>query len=326
MSKKRLIRKEDLPRSLWDAEQSRLHLSPDLVRTWQHLLDTGDLYATAIHPAPKNVIGGTDKTATDQHLAWRVSGSAARVQLAMLDPNNDLPKVADAFAKVFSGGTVLLTDAPCGSGAAALSILSTVADLRRQERLPRYPLTVKLVGGELSEFARDYASLGTQHILAAMNEQAIWVEPEFLPWDALSKFSTADLIKRLILLGEGCSARVLVLANFSGFLHGNSKWNEAAPQFEDLFIHSRDVQSVAIWIEPKTNLVLDEKGGFFSRVLKWFSFKFSELIKKGEEEQFQVGHVGVSEAQVQHPLREEQQFRVNLSVKHFDLPVNGAES
>jgi hypothetical protein len=326
MSKKRLVRQEDLPHTLWDADHSRLHLSPELISTWQHLLGTGDLYATALQPAPEKVIGGVDKTATDQHLAWRFSGSAARVQLAMLDPNNDLPKVADAFARVFSGGTVLLTDIPCGSGAAALSILSTIADLRRQERLPRYPLTVKLVGGELSEFARDYANLGTQHVLAALNVQAIWVEPEFLSWDALSKFSTADLIKRLILLGEGCSARVLVLANFSGFLHGNSKWNEAAPQFEDLFIHSRDVQSVAIWIEPQTNLVLDEKGGFFSRVLKWFSFKFSELIKKGEEEQFQVGHVGVSEAQVQHPLREEQQFRVNLSVKHFDLPVNGAES
>lgn len=244
----------------------------------------------------------------------------------MLDPNNDLPKVADAFARVFSGGTVLLTDVPCGSGAAALSILSTIADLRRQERLPRYPLTVKLVGGELSEFARDYASSGTKHVLTALNRQAIWVEPEFLSWDALSKFSTADLIKRLILLGENCSARALVLANFSGFLQGNSKWNEAAPQFEDLFIHSRDVQSVAIWIEPQTNTVLDEKGGFYSRLFKWFRGKFSALIKKGEEEQFQVSHVGISEAQVQHPLREEQQFRVNLAVKHFDLPVKKAES
>jgi hypothetical protein len=326
MSKKRLVRQEDLPHTLWDADRSLLHLSPDLISTWHHLLDTGDLYATAIKPAPENVIGGIDKVATDQHLAWRFTGSSARVQLAMLDPNNDLPEVADALARAFSGGTVLLTDVPCGSGAAALSILSIVAELRRQERFPRFPLTVKLVGGELSEFARDYASLGIQHLLATLNEQAIWVEPEFLSWDALSKFSTADLIKRLILLGEGCSARVLVLANFSGFLQGKSKWNDAAPQFEDLFVHSRDLQSVAIWIEPQTNSVLDKNGGFFCRVLKWFSFKFSGLIKKGEEEQFQISYVGISEAQVQHPLREDQQFRVNLAVKHFDLPVNGAGS
>jgi hypothetical protein len=320
MSKKRLVREEDLPNTLWDAGQSCLKLSPDLIRAWRHLLDTGGQYATAIKPSPEKIIGGIDKEATDQHLAWRFNGSAARVQLAMIDPNNNLPEVADAFTRVFSGGTILLTDVPCGSGAAALSILSTVAELRRQERIPRHPLKVKLVGGELSEFARDYAGQGTQHVVAALNEQAIWLEPEFISWDALCKFSTADLINRLTILGEGCSARVLVLANFSGFLNNDGKWNKAKPQFDNLFIHSRDFQSVAIWIEPQTNSVLNENGGFFSQVTKWFNATF---LKKEEQEQIQVDHFGKSDAQVQHPLKEGLQFQVNLAVKHFDLPKNG---
>jgi hypothetical protein len=273
----------------------------------------------AMQPVPDNVIGGIDKKATDEHLAWRFSGSCARVQLAMLDPHNHLSEVADAFARVFSGGTILMADVPCGSGAAAMSILATVAELRKRGCVPRQPLYVKLVGGELSEFARGYASDGLLNIMSALNEQAIWVQPEFHSWDALCKFSTADLIRRLTLLGDGCSARALVLANFSGFLNSNGKWKEAAPQFESLFVHSRDKQSVAVWIEPQTNAVLNENGGFFSRLLIWFRSKFGEQMKPEESGKFIIGNLGLTSVDTQHPLRADQLFHVNLVVQRFDL-------
>lgn len=323
MSTRRLVSPEDLPDTLWNLDRSHLHLAPSLVAAWRHLLGVADAQAMAIQPVPENVIGGIDRKSTDAHLAWRFSGSCARVQLAMLDPHGHLSDVADAFTRVFSGGTVLMADVPCGSGAAALSILTTIAELRKCGRVPRHPLHVKLVGGEVSEFARGYASDGIQHIMATLNEQAIWVEPEFHPWDALCKFSTADLIRRLTILGDSCSARALVLANFSGFLNSSGKWKEAAPQFEDLFVHSRDAQSVAIWIEPQTNAVLSEQGGFFSRVLNWFRSKFGSQMKSEEADKFVVGNLGITSAETQHPLRDDHQFRVNLVVQRFDLCNTG---
>jgi hypothetical protein len=42
--------------------------------------------------------------------------------------------VADAFARVFAGNKVFLADLPCGSGAATISILTTLAELRKQAR------------------------------------------------------------------------------------------------------------------------------------------------------------------------------------------------
>jgi len=320
----RLIKPKDIPRSLWWPEHGRIHLAPDVVNAWQKLLHYAGLFEKAQQPVPENIVGGMTKESTDEHLAWRFSGSSARVQLGLLDPGGKLSGVSDAFARIFSGGTVLIADLPCGSGAAVLTILSTIAELRREGRLPREPLHIKVVGGEISEFARDYANTAINHIKASLADQAIWVSAEFVYWDALDKFSTAALNNKLAMLGHDCTARLLVLANFSGFLQGEGKWKLAKPQFDSLFIHCRNNESFAVWIEPQTNKVL-ANGGFFGRVIGWFNDLFSSFRTPEEQASLNLDNLEKSSAQVQHPLRSEQQFDVNLVVQRFDLPMVGAK-
>lgn len=322
--KPRLIQPADIPETLWHAETKCLCLAPTLLTAWRYLLQHARLEERALQPVPEGKIGGLSKEETDDHLAWRFSGSSARVQLGLLDPRDELAGVADAFAKVFSGGTVLVADLPCGSGAAVLTLLASIAELRRQDRIPRHPLYVKVVGGELSEFARDYASRAMDHIKDALAEQTIWVSAEFLPWDALDKFSTADLTNRLTVLGQECSARLMVLANFSGFLQGDGKWKEALPQFESLFVHGRAHNSFVLWIEPQTNKVLG-LSGFFSRVVAWFKKLFSAHQTLDEQEALVVENLGKSNASVQHPLKDHQ-FDVHLVIQRFDLPLIGAKA
>lgn len=270
----RLIEPADIPETLWHTETKCLRLAPELLTAWKYLLKDVGLEEKALQAVPAGKIGGLSKKETDDHLAWRFSGSSARVQLSLLDPHHELADVADTFAKVLSGGTVLIADLPCGSGAAVLTLLASIAELRQEDRIPRNPLYVKVVGGELSKFARDYASRAMDHIKAALADQAIWVSAEFLSWDALDRFSTADLTNRLTVLGQECSARLIVLANFSGFLQGEGKWKEALPQFESLFVHGRAHNSFVLWVEPQTNTVLGS-GGFFGRALAWFKKLFS---------------------------------------------------
>lgn len=320
----RLIKPEDIPRSLWQPENERIHLAPDLIRAWQSLLDHTGLSAKAHQQGPEKLIGGLTKEATDDHLAWRFSGSSARVQLGLLDPAGKLSGVSDAFARIFAGGTVLIADLPCGSGAALLTILSTIAELRREGRVPRLPLTIKIVGGEISEFARNYAEIGIDCIRDSLAQQAIWVSAEFVHWDVLNKFSTADLNNKLALTGNGCTARLLVLANFSGFLQGGENWKKAKMQFESLFIHCRESESYAIWIEPPTNKVLGS-GGFFGRLIGWFNDLFAQNNSATGQELIDFAKVEESSAEVQHPLRAEQQFKVGLVIQRFDLPKAGAE-
>lgn len=320
----RLIQPADIPATLWSPKTERLYLAPDLLTAWKHLLQHAGLEEQAMQPVPKGEIGGLSQKETNDHLAWRFSGSSARVQLGFLDPRNELGGVADAFAKVFSGGKVLIADLPCGSGAAVLTLISCIAELRRQGKIPRHPLHVTVVGGELSEFARGYASRAMDHIKDALVEQAIWVSAEFLSWDALDVFSTADLTKKLIVHGQDCSARLMVLANFSGFLQKEGNWDNALPQFQSLFVHGRDSNSYAIWIEPQTKQV-HGSSGFFSGALEWFKKLFSVFHTEADQDALQVKNLGKSSSKAQHPLREHQ-FNVHLEIQRFDLPLKKAEA
>lgn len=321
MKPARLIPSAELPESLWRKETKCVLLPPNLVSAWQHLLEAEGLLEQALQPTPENLIGGESKEVTDDHLAWRFTGSSARVQMAMLDPLDNLDLVADAFAKTFSGGRVFLADLPCGSGAAVLTILCTIAELRRSRRIPRSPLYLTVLGGELSEFARAYANKAIGSLVESLQREGIFVNAEFLHWNACDKFSNADLIKELTLRSAGCAARMLVLANFSGFLQSSGKWDAAKAQFDALFLHSRDENSCAIWIEPLTNNVTKTGGGFFDRLINWFKKQFGELPQTislaGEDKQ---PIYGASEAHTQHPLRPEHSFRSNLAVVRFDLP------
>jgi hypothetical protein len=93
----RIIPKELIPRSLWNPEDSILHLPPQLLAGWEKLLTKNGLLEKAMTPAPKGFEGGVSKEDTDNHLAWRFTGSSARVMLPMLDPNDDLAEIPDAF-------------------------------------------------------------------------------------------------------------------------------------------------------------------------------------------------------------------------------------
>lgn len=321
MKLQRLIPSTELPDSLWRRDTKCVHLPRNLVSAWKQLLEAEGLLEKAMQPSQKSSIGGGSKAETDEHLTWRFTGSAARVQLALLDPLDELDLVADAFAKTFSGGKVFLADLPCGSGAAVLTILCTIAELRRTKRVPRNPLHLTVLGGEYSEFARAYADKAIYHLIQSLEIEGIFVNAEILPWDACDKYSNADLIRQLTLRSEGCAARMLVLANFSGFLQNSGQWKSAQPQFDALFLHSRDKNSSAIWIEPLTNAVTNPKGGFFDTVLTWFKKQFGVLkqtmVFDGDAQQ---PIYGVSDANVQHPLRADYVFKAQLAVVRFDLP------
>lgn len=314
----RLVPKEMIPDSLWNSKLSTLHLPPQLISSWVLLLDKCGLRGRAMEPAPEGFVGGRSKDDTDNHLAWRFASSAARVMLTMLDPDEDLAEIPDAFTRIFSGNKVFLADLPCGSGAASMSILSVLCELRKQSRLPRMPLTVAIIGGEISKRAQDHANEAMRSLATELANQAITVEFEAIDWDVCDPFSNTDLIRRLTLKSQNCPAKLLVLANFSGFLQKEGKWKEAQKQFEELFRHSREENSIALWIEPRMNVVIAQ-GGFMPRLIAWFKKLFSAfmLAKDGNGESKNYGE---SSANVKQPLNEGT-FRVNLVVVRFDLPL-----
>lgn len=321
--KGQLVRRDDIPEQLWCSSSSTIRLPPLLVTAWRDLLETRGLLARATEPTPENLVGGVTEKASKDHLVWRFTGSSARVSMLMLDPKGKLDNISDAFHQTFSGNRVFIADIPAGAGAAILTVLTTLAELRKQECIPRNPLTVAILAGELSDFSRDYAKSMLEKVKKDLADQAINIEFHLRPWDALNKFSTSNLVRDMTVHSQDASARMVVLANFSGFLNSSTNWKKAQPQFEEIFRHSTDeIFSTAIWIEPGKNDVTSESG-FFGKLTKWFKDHFHAVFVKGsssEEMSF-----ASSTSQFKHPLKD-RAIRSNLTVVRFDLPkVGGAE-
>ncbi len=262
-------------------------------------------------------LGGLSKQKTDEHFAQAFDGSVARTQLALLDPLLHLNRTSNAFISCLAGSNLSLTDAPCGAGAAAFSFLASIAELRARNVLPREPLYVALIGGELSEPALLYATELFSEIKTPLEEQAIFVDAEFRVWDVTCHLKNTDLVSRMIETSKNNSKRLVIMANFNGFLEKEKRWNAAEPQIAELFRYASGKSNVAIWIEPDMNRATKE-GGLFTKLrnrLKstWRSFATEASDPEAEEP------LCKSAAQFRNPLDPVKTAKVRLAVIPFDL-------
>lgn len=315
----RLIPPRLLPKTLWNASKSTIRLPPALAEQYVELLSKLDLLEVASKRDSRNApVGGLSQEDTDMHLAQAFDGSVARAQLAILDPCGDLPEISDMLIKCLAGNDICIVDSPSGAGAASLAFLCTIAELRASAVLPRQPLTVLLLAGELSEPARRYCCELVTRLRPSLAEQGIFVTPEYQDWDVTDDVSNTRLIQRM---NEHSRTRktLVVVANFNGFLERDKKRKLAEPKLAELFRHSAvgamGNGNAAIWIEPGQKKVT-APGGTFS----WLSDlcerswrAFARVIPIGGRTHF------ASSARFQHPLVAELTPRVNLTIMPLNL-------
>ncbi len=313
---RRLLDTALIPASLWDATSDALHLAPDLARAYSTLIGRHSLEGLSdLRDQDNPPVGGLTEALTNQHFAQAFDGSAARAQLALLDPRNELALASDTYLIRLMGNRLSFADAPCGAGAAAFAFLCTIAELRARNVLPRQPLDVYYLGAELSDPARAYAQEMLTELREALQAQAIFVEAEFLRWDVTNALSNTDLIKRMTQVSVNYPNRLLIVANFNGFLEKDRKRNEATPQLSELFRHASGTQSVALWIEPDMNRAT-ASGGLFS----WL-----HNLLKGAWRLFARAHSGdtkpvsTTRAIYHRPLNPAETPRVNLAIIPIDL-------
>ena len=320
----RLVPTEQIPSSLWDARRELLSLTDSLAKAYSEVIDLNGLGPlVSARQKDSSPIGGLSQQSANEHFAWAFDGSAARAALAVLDPKADLGRTSDIFFKFTAGTTLVLVDAPCGAGAAALAFLTTVAELRSKGVLPRMPLDVKLVGGEISETSRSHAKDMFSKVATALDEQAIFVDCRIEEWDVLDSTSTTKLVKTMISHGHGCSARMIVVANFSGFLVGEGKQKKAEPQLNELLRYAADPGSFAIWIEPSTNKA-KSTGGIFSWIFGRIVSAWNKFTRPDESATAQNPSLG-SEASFRLPLNPSQSAQVRLTVMPIEL-IQGSSS
>lgn len=316
--KQRLLKPDLLPDSLWDSATETIFLPSILATAYKTLISSHKLLELSKTRDPKNPpTGGHSQEETDRHFAQAFDGSAARAQLAVTDPKQDLAQISNSFLQVLSGNGVCVTDAPCGAGAATFAFLTTIAELREKRVLPRHPLDVHLIGAELSEPARNYATEMLAELTPFLETQAIFITAEYNSWDVTDPLSNTDLIRRITLASDAKSKRLLVVANFSAFLERDKKRKAAERQLEELFRHSSGADSIAIWIEPQTTKAMNEHG-LFSAITRWVSESWKKFVRIHTDGDI-AAPIVTSACQFQSPLDATKNYQVRLAVMRLDL-------
>jgi len=302
----RLLLPSQIPEALWKDAQL-LRLCPCLAESYRSVLESAGLLNHALKATSAGDIGGETAYETNKHFTQSFSGSCGRVQLAMLDPHEKLEEASNLFIKAFSGGKVGLLDVPCGSGAASVSILATIAALRRNEVIPRTPLDISLVAGDIAATARDNASRMIEALRPSLKDQAIFINARFVDWDVLSSGSTINLLHAWMEHTPDCREYFVITANFSGFLHFERKFQKAQPQLEQVLGWAGARNSTVAWIEPQTNEATGGMWQHFKRLWGLMSF-FKAKPDQAAPEPL------LSEASMEHPLRIGTQHQVRLSL------------
>jgi hypothetical protein len=253
---------------LWNPSTETLRLPSRLTDAYDKVLKQKGLVAMAqSRTARDSPAGGVTEVQTAEYFAKAFESSAARAQLAFLGKTPALNPVSNAITLSTSGRTLTLLDAPCGTCASALSILSCVASLREENILPRIPLDVCLIGADISTRAQEYSAL----MLSLLNDwyasQGLFITPQWVIWDATNRSSNIKLLEALHASPAPRNTLILT-ANFSRVLKDAGKYESAMPQFKDLWesaATARTRQGVVVWIEPQMNDVT-AKGGVFTRL------------------------------------------------------------
>jgi hypothetical protein len=110
------------------------------------------------------------------------------------------------------------------------------------------------LGGDISSSAIDIAKRLLDILKPTLEEQGIEVYAEWKHWNALDADQTTELLHHWITSSTVSSLHFLILANFSGFLHKEKKFDQANPQLQEMFRWmSMRPSSAALWVEPPSN-------------------------------------------------------------------------
>lgn len=305
----RLLTPGMIPKSLLCGERI-LSFPPELSSAYRQVLTEMDRVEAAMQAQVNGGTGGQSEEQTIRHFVENFSGSCGRMKLAILDPNEQLDDASNLFITAFSGGKVALLDAPCGSGAATLTLLCVIAALRKESVLPRIPLEIHVVCADISDSALQI----TRRLLNAaspfLERQAVFVHAVFQNWDMQDRRSQAELNYAWSSI-QGCPTRFLIKANTSGFLNNPTNFKKAKDQLEQLLLLAQVSKATAIWIEPKMS---EEAKGLRLNLRDAFLRVTKPVIDFFKTKEGGDMDVRSDEGRLRHPIRTGEIHEVRISL------------
>jgi len=241
------IPRKNLPLSLW--AEDKIRIPPPLERSYEALLQEYDVMDRALSTdRVKGVFGGPTPAETIDHFARRFGVSLCRVASIVIDPYRAFSTIPGELQVTFSDGVVALLDAPCGCGAAGLSLLATATALRQARLIPRLPVTIVITAADISETGLEVYRKAIDLIDRDLRSVGIIVTLFTERWDATRSEATSILMDHWFANSPGAEEFLAVIADFSGA--GNELFQAIQRSLQH--IHERLVDRLAsiLWVEP----------------------------------------------------------------------------
>lgn len=265
--------------ALWD--KGVLRIGDVLSAGYQSRLDYEGLLELAREREHQGEAGGAGRNESDRHFAYQFANSAARAVYLCIDPLDALEDVSALIRQFFTDGRVLLIEVPCGAGAGTLGVLSALYEQRRAGRLPTLPLTVDVLGGDVSERAVEHFCWLVERMAPSLKECGVEVAFNSLSWNASDIRSSSRFIDRAVELAEGCDQVFLFVSNFSDALSDDGL-TESFQHFLSQFTGRMTGPSAVCWVEPTSNRaerVLSAFDSAIARLAKWLKSSGKKLIE-----------------------------------------------
>jgi hypothetical protein len=213
-----MLPRSNLPTSLWRDEA--LQLPNDIHDVYEYTLRALGLYDQAKrYEGGFRGHGGVSREDTNKHYAYLFLNSVSRIQCVMLDPQMSFAEISRDLLVTFSSHRISLLDIPCGSGAGAISTLLTLKELRIAGILPTTPLTVKILGADISEHALGLYRDQLKDLEPKLADVGISISLEKLQWDATNVQQTNDLIDHYLQMDAYANEYFVLVANFKNHLN-----------------------------------------------------------------------------------------------------------
>lgn len=258
MAVDRLLPVELVPKSLWISGPlgtHRLRLPTILAETYGQVLTELGFFERRLQSrrAEGGPIGGASAEEADDHFVSRFDGACARMALAILDPGSNLRDTSDRLVRLLAGGKLRIMDVPCGAGAASLSLLASTYQLRAEGVLPRIPLSVDVVAGDLSDRARELGERMVERLHPQLELQSVHLQYRCDRWNAGSTRDTVRLLHRALSVESGETGNdvpcLVVLSNFSGYL--SRSFDQCKDDLRTILRLAGEAEWPVLWVEPR---------------------------------------------------------------------------
>lgn len=252
-----------------------LHLPVTLRTAYRQELERFGLLEAAIEGTlEKQIHGGPTPEETLKHFTHRFANSCSRVVCILVDPAGSFASLPVEIFQSFSSHKIAVLDAPCGAGASLLSLLCVLATARAHRQLPTLPLTVGVVGADVSQTALDIYSSIARSLTPELEKNGIHLEVTTQNWDATQLNQTSGVCDTWLARHADANEFFVLVGNLSG-ISEPAIVQSFQQSFEHITARISNVASTVLWIEPIVEKSITKR---FKEIFTW-----SWWLKRSED-------------------------------------------